>query len=227
MENPIYTWRRRTWAIVAGSATTVVVISGLCLWGASAGGWEGGNTVGTWLQAVGTLGAFTAALALYAREAGRDQERQVAALRAQAEKVAAWYGSEERPVDSGAGAPIGPGPIWETSWHLWMRNASDLPVFAVRPRVYDRDGRELQVHETVNQLGSQSVQDSAQRDTGRGRPYIAYVRAMLPPRSTVALVVDAQENRSVQPTVDLEFRDNAGRWWESVGGVLRQVDPPA
>ncbi|MEV4655565.1 hypothetical protein [Micromonospora sp. NPDC049301] len=189
-----------------GAFVTVAAISG---------GWDGGNTAGTWVGGLGTTGAFVAALLLYGREADRDGERNQDRRRQQAEKIAAWYGSEERPVERREEV-FSAGPSRETAvvWRVWIRNASELPAFDVLPTLYRRDsewttphrGRVFRTHETL-------------KEDHIGPPLTVPV---LPPGKTVELQVTGASTE-VSPLVQLEFRDNAGRWWRSAKGRLLEV----
>ena len=60
---------------IGSFAAAVAALTTLTALAAFLGGWEGANTVGTWVGAVGTAGAFAAALYLYDREARRDRDR--------------------------------------------------------------------------------------------------------------------------------------------------------
>jgi hypothetical protein len=93
--------------------------------------------VPTWVLAALTLLAFAAAAFagvvaydLLRTEQDRDVAREDAERRAQASKVAAWYGTWRSEITYSGGAVSGP-PSWPHSGAV-IRNASDLPVYDVR-----------------------------------------------------------------------------------------------
>jgi hypothetical protein len=93
--------------------------------------------VPTWVLAALTLLAFVAAAFagvvaydLLRVENRRDAQAAGADLRAQAGKVAAWYGFWRTEITYSGGAGSGP-PSWP-HWGAVIRNASDLPVYDVR-----------------------------------------------------------------------------------------------
>ena len=181
------------------------------------GGWDGGNTAGTWVGGLGTTGAFVAALLLYAREADRDRERDQDRRRQQAERIAAWYGSEVRPAER-KDEVFSAGPVRdkEVVWRLWIRNASELPAFDVIPTLYRRDSEWTTPHSGRIFRDAETL-----KEDHLGPPLTVPV---LPPGKTLELQVTLA-SAEVSPLVQLEFRDNAGRWWQSAKGQLGEVRP--
>lgn len=205
------------WLAVASFAAALLSLGALVTVAAVVGGWNGGNTVGTWVGGLGTTGAFVAALLLYVREAQRDRERNQERHRQQAEKVAAWYGSEDRP-DERRAEVFSAGPILEDEvvWRVWIHNASELPVFAVQPTLYRRDSEWMTPHNGRLYRSRKTL-----KEDHLNHPLTVPV---LPPGATVELGVTLA-SAEVSPLVELEFRDNAGRWWRSAKGQLREISP--
>ena len=212
---------RRFYTGAASILILLIVVSSVAVF---TGGWDAANAIGTLLQAVGTIAAFTTALLLYAREKARDHALELDRRRSQAEKIGAWYGSEERLTGNIYPSTAIP-PNSKLIWRLWVRNASDLPVFSVKPTVHQS---RYAANQDVDRGGISHQLDLYWRmedlKTGSARQVTRI--AALPPGQTCALVVDTREEGTVNRVVDLEFRDNAGRWWRSTNGLLEQISPP-
>jgi hypothetical protein len=174
-------------------------------------GWTA-DTVVAWISGTGTLLAFGAALLLYRREADRDQQRDVDQRRAQAEKVAAWYGPEDPQPGKRAFALVPARDLRDL--RILIRNASDLPIFNVTPLAY-LAADTSRTDPLPTGYTADTIRYHRHLDPRRGR----FTLTVLPPQSTIALAVEAPDG-AVSPVVDLMFRDNANRWWTSKGGAL-------
>lgn len=176
--------------------------------------WDVVRDLASAIAALGTAGAFVAAVLLYRREKNRDEERESERRRSQAEKVAAWYGRKCYAVV---------GDSDRSSWRVFVHNESDLPVFMAQPRAYRRVDVSRRDPLVVCPPGTAKALIHASGVRG-GHPFVQPVVA---PRSTVELQVVASTADEVDPVVDLTFRDNAGRSWEIRSGDLRLVVGPS
>ncbi|WP_173079836.1 hypothetical protein [Phytohabitans rumicis] len=217
--------------VIATTAAFVVALSMLTTVAAVTDGWNAVNVIGTWVGGVGTTGALAASIWLLAREAKRDRDRDGEREQQQAERVAAWYGSERRAPGPGGQDTAGGSRAYRV-WRAWVRNDSTLPVFNVQIRVYRRDDadriRPLEVH-----LAESSDGGLFGALMGRVRQPIS----VLAPQQTIEfsvlndqVVTDEEGERSkgwttdeVDPFVDLVFQDSGSRWWERNAGDLRRI----
>jgi hypothetical protein len=101
-----------------------------------------------WLEAVSTfLGFVAAAIAavdavrIYKRETARERRMEDVARRAQASLVSGWIGIKEFPPSENSSLREQVGSS-KTSRRpgLWLRNASEVPVFDLRATVITADG---------------------------------------------------------------------------------------
>jgi hypothetical protein len=208
---------RRSWPYAAGAAVVLIVV------GAVFGGSGNWGNVPTWVLAITALLAFIAAAfaalvtyELLRIESRRDQvaaeerrQRDDAERRAQASRVAAWYGRWSSVVK-------GPGMAADhREWVRWgaiISNVSDLPVYNVR------------VSFCV------AVDPSAALTWRHGERYLGALRLVPPGEEHVEMPDhirgdgDASQN---EPTwlVAIEFTDASGaRWLRDPRGRLEPAD---
>ena len=171
--------------------------------------WSLGD-VPTWLGALATIGALIGAYAIWKVESGRDeftaQERRDRAeleQRAQADRVAAWYGRS----DDGSG-----GPQVIREWGAFIQNSSDLPVY------------DLSVSFRFLTPQANDPDRSAERS-------LSDLIRVVPPTDRIFVRLDhsvlEQTDRDSYGNyvVALDFRDAAGRLWrrDAKGGLAERA----
>jgi hypothetical protein len=208
---------RTSWPYAAGTAVVLIVA------GAVFGGRGSWGNVPLWVLAVTTLLAFVAAAfaALVTYELLRIESRRVAVAvaelrqreeaqrRAQASRVAAWYGRWSSVVK-------GPGMTADhREWPRWgaiISNASDLPVYNVRVSL------------------CVAVEPSAGLTWRQGERFAGALRLVPPGEENVEMPDHVRTEEAAsgnQPTwlVAVEFTDASGtRWLRDPWGRLEPAD---
>ncbi|TYB94055.1 hypothetical protein FXF53_27415 [Micromonospora sp. WP24] len=169
--------------------------------------------VPTWVGAVASLGALTAATVaarvakrVYQIESERDQqaeadrrERELEAMRAQASRVSAWWDTAYRVDDAGQRYSLGRAAL--------VRNASELPVHSVR------------------------VFFHAPLEGGGYEHFGPAIKAVVPPGSVPIDVyppVGLSSVESADVVVEIEFIDAGGlQWKRDTGGRLHLLHTPS
>ncbi len=209
--------RRRAWPYAAGAAVVLIAA------GAVFGGRASWGNVPTWMLAVTMLLAFIAAalaalvtyelLGIQSRRdalaAEERRQRAEAQRRAQASRVAAWYGRWSSVVKSQGMAADH--REW-TRWGAIITNASDLPVYNVR------------VSFCV------AVEPSAGLTWRHGERYMGALRLVPPGEENVEMpdhlrAEEASGNEQPAWLVAIEFTDaSGGRWLRDPRGRLEAAD---
>jgi hypothetical protein len=203
-----------------------MLLLGLGLWRTARGLGEGAATDADWLAAIATLAAFLAAMVAgwfaaraYEIELRRERDRISDTRRAQASLVVVWYDVRLDPMRS-----VRPEPKPPTPWSMfgvWIRNASELPVFDASIQV-EVDGTVLgQTSISGEGTGRVGVVPPTREPVfrGLGEEITAKLEA-LRPLSQGSPIADPPV-----PNITLRFTDAAGLLWvrkpsgRLVGGV--------
>lgn len=165
------------------------------LWEGFAGWWSWGWKGWPALEAIGTVGAFVAAAWLLAKEMRAHSSEHLRLRRDQASKIAAWLGEYGR---------IG----GEHRWTVFLRNASDSPVFWLDLLIVDPWPGEASPLTPKDACWATHPPGETQR----------YTYCMEPTGP------DAQGDRSHSgPGADIHFVDSAGvAWRRFTNGALQE-----
>jgi hypothetical protein len=173
----------------------------------------------TWLATIAASTAGVVAYRVYRIEAGRDQLAADERRKAQAGKVAAWYGNRQDGTRLEGGA-VQPQQVPNLVWGAYVRNASDLPVTDV----------------TVSFYTPPSAADNSttpEGDSAEGWQIHTIHKVALPPSDNpVHLAIDETALRAYSGDprndafhrVEIEFTDTLGtRWHRNSKGRLREI----